>query len=850
MRPLFPLLACVLLAVPALAQQPIPLTADFTAPRTTGYDPAIPTPDEVLGFRIGERHTRPDEVVRYVEAVAAASDRVTMGTYGRSHEGRPLVYAIVTRPGRDLEAARRANLRLSEEPDRVSDAELAALPVVVYMGYSVHGDEASGTEAALLLLYHLAAGQGPAVEEVLEHTVTIIDPLLNPDGRARFVDWVNATRGGSALAPSTDPQDREHNQPWPGGRTNRYLFDLNRDWLPLVHPESRGRMELWHAWRPQLSTDFHEMGGNATYFFQPGVPSRNNPITPEINFVLTARLAEFHAAALDRIGQLYYTRETFDDFYLGKGSTYPDVQGSVGILFEQASSRGLVAETVHGLLDYGTTVRNQFATSLSSLEGAVAMRLDLLRYHRDTYRDAPRVAREAPVRAYVIDAAQYPGRTAAFVDLIRRHRIRAFELARPVEANGERFEPGRAIVVPVDQPQAALIRGTFERFTTFEDSIFYDVSTWTLPLAFGFRYAELAQAPALGAEVTAWPLGGRIHGGRAAYAYLVPWGDAYSPRALFRMQLAGVRVHVMTDPFEAVVAGQRRAFARGTLVVPVMQGDDPELVHRVVAEAVEEDGVEAFAVSTGLSPSGPDLGSRGITVLERPHVAVVAGPGTNPGAVGEIWHLLNERAGMPVSLVDLDRLGSLDLSRYTTIVFARPPGRALEDEALRRLREWVRSGGVLIATEGAIGWAVRAGLADLTARPAPSDTTDWAWAEVADARGAQVIGGSIFEVVLDTTHPLAYGHPERVPVFKQGAQAFDPSGAPGTNVARYAEGDPLLSGYISEPNRARVAGAAAMVAQRQGRGAVVLYDFNPAFRAFWWGSQNLLLNAVFLGRVF
>ncbi|MEM9997364.1 MAG: M14 family zinc carboxypeptidase, partial [Bacteroidota bacterium] len=440
------------LALPVVAQ-PVPLTVPFTAPGTTGYDPAIPTPEQVLGHTLGERHTRPADVVRYFEAVAAASDRVSTLVFGQTYEGRRLVVAHVGRPDHvaDLARVQAANRQLSDDPASVSDADLDALPVVAYMGYGVHGNEASTTEAGVLLLYHLAAGQGPAVDAILDDALVLIDPMLNPDGRDRFVDWVNGQRGGVA---TRDLQDREHNEPWPNGRTNHYLFDLNRDWLPLQHVESRARMDLWHGWRPQLSTDYHEMGRNATYFFQPGVPSRTNPNTPALNQALTQQIGEFHARALDRVGQLYYAGESFDDYYYGKGSTYPDVNGSVGILFEQASSRALTTETVNGPLDYGTTIRNQFATSLSSLEAAVTLRDDLLRHQRDFYAGAVAFARDADVQGYVVATEPYPTRAAALQQVLQQHRIRVHDLAQPVTVDGERFEPGAAFVVPVAQPQA------------------------------------------------------------------------------------------------------------------------------------------------------------------------------------------------------------------------------------------------------------------------------------------------------------------------------------------------------------------------------------------------------------
>ena len=346
--------------------QQLPLAIPFSVDGVL-YDENIPTPESVLGHRIGDRHTRPHQIVEYFEAVAAASDRVSLSTYGYTYEGRPLIAAAVTNPSNQsrLEALRDANLRLSEDALAVSDEALEDMPVIAQFHYTVHGNEASGSEAAILLLYHLAAGDGAAVRAVLDNSIVVIDPCINPDGRDRFVDWVNGnrSRGGNP-----DPQDREHHEPWPEGRTNHYWFDLNRDWLPAQLVESQARLELFHSWRPHVLLDAHEMGSDQTFFFQPGVPERTNPNTPVPSQNLTDRLARYTARALDRIGSLYFTREHYDDFYYGKGSTYPDVNGSIGILFEQASSRALVRSTDDGDLSLAFGVRNQLAASLQEVE--------------------------------------------------------------------------------------------------------------------------------------------------------------------------------------------------------------------------------------------------------------------------------------------------------------------------------------------------------------------------------------------------------------------------------------------------------------------------------------------------
>jgi hypothetical protein len=836
--------------------QQLPLDLPVPLQGVTGYDAAVPRPEEVIHHRIGTRHTRPAQLVEYVRAVADVSDRVTFGRHGLTHQGRPLVHAIVTSPAnhRRLEEIRAHNLRLSDAPGAVTDAEIAAMPTIAYMGYSVHGNEASGSEAALLLLYHLAAGNGAAVEAVLEHAVVIIDPSLNPDGRARFVEWVNHNRG---RVPTDDPQDREHNSPWPGGRTNHYLFDLNRDWLPASQPESRGRLELFHSWRPQLHTDYHEMGGAATYFFQPGEPSRDHPNTPRSTIELTGEVAEYHARALDRIGALYYTREQFDDFYYGKGSTYPDVNGAVGILFEQASSRGLLAETPFGTLTYPYTIRNQLLASLSTLEAAVELRERLLRHQRDFYAGAPAFARAAPVAAYVWSL--YPDRTRAqeLAALLRRHRIRVHELGRAVEVDGRRFEPGQALIVPVDQPQARLIQGMMERRTEFQDSIFYDVSSWTLPLAYGLDYAEVRgrASPLLGPELGPTALdGGGVIGGDASYAYVMDWNHYYAPRALYRLLEAGSRPLLATSPFQALVAGQPREFDRGSVIVPVAARDASPLrtadsVQALVRRLATEDHVIFHTLATGLTPAGPDLGSPSAFVLTTPRVALLAGPGTASYEVGAAWHLLDQRMGIPVSLLDVDRVRSADLGRYDVVIAAGYRG-GLGDPGEASLRDWVRGGGTLVITGSSAAWAARSEWVRVTATAVPADTAqDVPYAELRARAGAQAMGGAIFGADLDTTHPLAFGLPARLPVFRDHGTFLAPVMRPGAVVARYAD-RPLLSGYISARNLAALAGTPAIVAEREGRGRVIVIADDPAFRAFWHGTERLLLNAIFFGRQF
>ena len=846
------LAAC--LAVPAGAQD-LPLPMDTPLPGTESYDDAIPTPQEVIGHQIGTRHTRPAQVVDYFQAVAEASDRVALRSHGRTYEGRRLIHAIVTDPTNhnNLEQIRQANRQTVLQPGQVSDADLENRPAVVLQGYSIHGDEASGTEAALLFLYHMAAGNGPSVEAALENAVTLVDPMFNPDGRDRFVDWANGNRGGT---PTADPQDREHNQPWPGGRTNHYWFDLNRDWLPVQHPSSQGRIDYFHDWKPQVLTDFHEMGSEATYFFQPGVPSRTNPNTPPINQELTGRIAERHASYLEQIGSLFYTRESFDDFYYGKGSTYPDINGSIGILFEQASSRALKRETSKGEMSYAFTVRNQFLTSLSTMRAVVEMRTDLLEYQRDFMANRDEALQDTETEAFVVDETSQPTRARALAQVLDRHDVQMFELDETVEANGHTFSSGEAYTVPLDQPQGRFVKAAMERTSSYPDSIFYDVSTWSLPLAFGVDYAEVSEAPGEGEPLDDVSYqSGEVTGGRSQYTYVMPWGRYFAPRAVQRLHNNDIRPRIMTDPFTARVNGSSQSFDRGAIVIQVQQrGVSPDSVHSVVRRMAEQDYVDVYAVDQGLTPSGPDLGSTGSEILDPPKAAILTGTGGGSrygGAssynAGEVWHLLSERMNVPVSLLDISDVSYADLDRYNTMILA---GGDYDDLPTEKVTEWVESGGTLIGIEDGVEWPIENELVDLEDRSVDVDSLvrEKDYADLPEAYGAQGIGGSIFEANLDNTHPVAYGYDETVPVFRVGTGFYDPSEEPGASVATYDE-TPRLSGYLSDDQEEVAAGAASIEAHEMGGGQVILFMDNPNFRAFWYGTNGLFLNAVHFGQV-
>ena len=845
MRALYLLL--VLAATPVVAA---PLS--YYLPREANYDPSVPTPEDVLGTEVGEWHVRHDQVVAYARAVAAASDRVTVEETGRTHEDRPVLLVTVTSPANQADIATIRD-RHAALADPASGETGDGLPAVVWFCYSVHGNEPSGANSGLLTLYHLAACTDPEVVSLLESTVVLIDPAVNPDGLSRFAQWANMHKG---KVPVADPATREHREDWPSGRTNHYWFDLNRDWMLLTHPESRARIGTYHAWMPNVLIDFHEMGTNSTYFFQPGVPARRNPITPEENVRLTERIAAYHAAEFDGEGDLYYSEEDFDDFYYGKGSTYPDANGAIGILFEQASSRGHVQDTVNGLLTFPYTIRNQFRTAQSTLRAMADMGPELNAYLARFHREAARAGTSDPVGAYVFGDAHDPMRTYLMADILLRHGVRLHNLSRDVTRGGNEFLAGLAYAVPTDQPAYSLVRAFFEEPKVFADSLFYDVSAWTFPHAFNLPFAAMDRG-VVGREVeTLLRPEEAPPTAPGAYAYVLEWDDYYAPRSAYRLLAAGARVRVAAEPFTGVTPSGEVAFGRGSLVVPAGIQPPGLDLEPLLRRAAVDDGVRVHALTGGLTPAGIDVGSPSMKPLTKPVPLLVVGHGVSSYEAGEVWHLLDARMRIPVTQVDTDRLGGVDLEPYTHVILVDGNYGRLDSTVVAKVKDWVRGGGTLIAQKDAIRWADRNGLVDVefVEDPEEDDEDEEPAARRPYAgrdadRGAKVTGGVILETRIDTTHPLAYGYTrDRLPVFRNSNLYLKHTDDVYDDVAVYTA-DPLLAGYIHPENLARARNSVSIATRSLGRGHIALFTDDMAFRGFWYGTSRALLNALLFGDV-
>jgi hypothetical protein len=836
----------LLLAIPQISvcQK---VTLDYYIPAGTQLNSSIPTPQSIIGHEVGEWHVSHDKLVNYMYALDKASDRISLEVTGNTYEGRQLLLLTITSPKnhQNLENIRQQHLQLSD-PAKSASLDVKSMPVVFYLGCSIHGNEPSGANAGLLGAYYFAAAQGPEIEKYLDNTIILFDPSFNPDGLHRFSSWVNSRK---SMSVSADPNDTEHNEPWPGGRTNHYWFDLNRDWLVAQLPESQARIKQFQRWKPNLLTDHHEQGTNATFFFMPGVPSRVHPLTPPKNQELTRKLGDFHAKALDQIGSLYFTQEGYDDFYYGKGSTFPDAQGAVGILFEQASSRGHAQESANGVLKFPFTIRNQFTTMLSSLKGINELREEFLTYQRDFYKSGIADAAKDPVKAYIVGSSKDKAKTFHFAELMLRQNVEFYKVPSNQVINGKSFEQDAAYIVPCNQAQYRLVKSIFEKRIKFDDSLFYDISSWTLPLAFGLDYEELKAPAAQGERVTALQMPkGRIVGDAATYAYVFDSYGYYVPRALYRLASLGIRVKVSNEAF---YHSSGKKFERGSIMVPLENQEvTAERISSYMKEIAEQDGIDIYAANTGLDYRGVSLGSSSFTVLQKPTIALIVDGGVSAIDAGEMWHLFDTRYKIPVTLLPIQVLNTASIQKYTTIIF--PPGNfnGINDAGKEKLRLWTQAGGVIIGFENALTWLNGAGLGKFEMKK-DDDKKETAktrpYADIQEATGAQETSGAIFEADADLTNPLLFGYTStKIPVFKGNNVFLEKGKGAYANPLTYGTA-PLVSGYISKPNYEKLKNTSVIGVSTLGRGRVIGFTEGMTFRAFWYGTNKMLMNAIFYG---
>ncbi len=844
-------------------------------PTDVSYDPSIPTPEEFLGRPLGSAPVRHHELVSYIETIAGLSDRLTVEVAGYSHERRPILFVIASSPENHsrLDEIKARHVALTEP--EIEQEILPEMPVVTWLNYGVHGAESSGMDAALPTIYYLAAAQGTKVDALLAQSVLLVTAVFNPDGHANRIAWLDTF--GSQIA-NADPNHIEHDYDGRLARTNHYGFDLNRQWMSVTQPEARAWMTKWHEWRPNVSVDYHEMNSEQTYYFAPGVAGRTHPLIPQEGMQLISKVVEPAEQFMDSEARLYFHGDRYDHFFLGKGAAFPLVNGGIGILHEASSARGIELETSNGLRTYRENVRKHFRTSIANAEGAMARRSELLNYQRDFYESAADEARNHSVKAYLFAAPDDEARMYHFVDLLNFHRIKVYNLAREITEGGITFRPGQAMILPLDQAQHRLIRSMFETMTEFQDPKFYDVSTWTLPLAFGLEYVALADrrlnSNLIGSEVSLqMPVADTPD--QATYSYAFEWSGYYAPRALNRILDAGILARVAPRSLVVQTTHGSQELARGSIVISF---DRQELsrndIHAIMVEIAKKDGIPVHAVTSGRSvigTAGPDLGGQFFKPLSKPEVLLVVGREMDWYNAGEIWHLLDQRMMMSVTLRDRSRLRGSHLDRYTHLIFAGGNFDSYAPEYADRIRQWVNDGGTIIGIRQGADW-VRTNVLDyvepllvggvpvesevisesghdpLTDEGSEVERYSYADKEALDA--VDVIGGAIFSGDLDITHPLGYGYSRRdVSLAKNTKIPMERPLNPYATVIEYRT-PALRSGYVSAENEAALEGTAALIADRLGEGSVILFADDPNFRGIWYGTNKLFLNALFFSKAF
>jgi hypothetical protein len=862
------LLFATLVQVPAPTQELMPGTT---------YDPSVPTLEAVVGHDFRSEITGPADIVRYFEALAAAApDRTELVRYAESWEGRPLVALVIGSPERisRLDAVK-ADLQRFAGVEGLSDddvdALVAELPVVTALMHGVHGNEISSNGAAMAEAYHLlAATNDAAVDLILSESLVIIDPAENPDGRARFVQHTTMSR---ARWPNQESYSAEHDEPWPGGRVNHYLFDLNRDLFIQSQPETRGKVRLFLDYRPHIVADLHEMGGNSTYFFPPTAPPEN-PWYGERQIALMDVFGRANAEVFDRRGFSYFNRDVYDAFYPGYVDMWPMNHGALGMTYEQASARALVLRKDDGdVLTYGDGVLHHFTAAITTAETAARNRERILRDYLAFRREGIELGRDGPAE-YVIHSAHDPAMAARLARMLVRNGIEVHEASGPVTVDDRELPVTGTFLVPMDQPahrfarnlldahvpmDEAFVQRQIERRARREGDEIYDLTAWSQSLLWDVEVLTADRAtggagPLVSADA---PDPVRSALPEAVVGYLMPWGTA-TAGAVVEALREGIRVRAAGEGF--TLGG--RAYGVGTAIVRVAE-NGPEL-RAELGRIASEHGAEVVPIDDSYVSEGTSLGANSVRALRSPRVLLVYDAPGSTYSVGWARYILEQRYAQPTVAVRASALGSADLAAFDVIVFpsgnyGSEVGEGLVDE----LRSWMSGGGTLITMANSTTWATRAGLLSTSAerrggRPAGTDPDEDDTPEqpieyleqiVPADESPESVPGAILQVLLDDDHWLASGTDGAIGALVEGSRIFSPLTLDeGSNVGRYAELDALvLSGIVWEEARPQLANKAFLMHEPTGRGQIIAFAEDPNYRAYAEATQLLFINAVVLG---
>ncbi|WP_142682976.1 M14 family metallopeptidase [Chitinophaga polysaccharea] len=820
----------------------------------------VPTPDQFLGYPLGTQFTPHYKVVDYFKQVAATAKNVKLEQYGTTYEGRPLLMAIVASPenaGR-LEEIRQHSLDMSNAKGNSAGNQ----PVIVWLSYNVHGNEAVSTEASMKALYELVNNGNAQTQQWLKNTVVIIDPCLNPDGRERYVSFYNNTR---SVTPNVNRWSREHNEPWPGGRANHYYFDLNRDWAWQTQKESQQRVAKYNEWMPQLHVDFHEQEIEAPYYFAPAAEPFHDAITPWQR-QLQVLIGKNNAKYFDEQGWLYFTKERFDLFYPSYGDTYPMYNGAIGMTYEQGGSgrAGVAVLKRDGdTLTLTDRIAHHFATSMSTVEVASQQAAKILSEYAQ-YFEAAQKTPQGGYKSYVVKAGGNTEKLNTLAELLRKNNISVGFGASTGSASGFNYFTGKTETFTIDkedlvinayQPHSNMLRVLFEPVSRLTDSVTYDITAWALPYAYGLTSYAVKQpltpvtdAPAARNNT---PLSAQ-----KPYAYLAKWNSLRDVKFLSSLLQNDIKVRFTETPFTA----GGKDYPAGTLVITrsgnTAKGDQFD---RFITMQANHFKISLDAVTTGFVDKGMDFGSDKIRFIRKPEVTLLAGRGISSLGMGEIWHFFEQQLDFPITVVDERNVEDINWDQTDVLILADGDYKIFEDKAATdKLKEWVNNGGKLIALESA---AVQVAGADWGIKLKKEEEKDKEAKEKAAAARPyealkpyanreresikQFIPGAIYKVQLDTTHPLAFGYPAFYYTLKQDAHLYEFIENGGWNVGVLKK-DSYLAGFVGASTRQQLKDGLLFGVKEIGSGSVIILADNPLFRSFWENGKLLFSNAVFL----
>ncbi|MBI4548501.1 MAG: hypothetical protein HY707_10995 [Ignavibacteriae bacterium] len=842
----------------------------------------VPTPKAVLGYELGEKFSSHANIEKYILTLRdAARNRVRVFAYGETYEGRTLYLVVFSSP-ENLNRLNeiRSNIHKLADPRTITDTQaerlINTMPAAVWLSYGVHGNEASSPEAALNVIYQLASRDDEQTRTLLQQLVIIIDPLLNPDGHERYVNY-QITRSG--ITAREDKNAVEHHEDWPSGRTNHYYFDLNRDWAWLTQRESHARIKAYREWLPQVHVDFHEMSYTSSYFFFPAFKPINKNF-PQSTIAWGEIYGKANAAAFDTMGWSYWSGESFDLFYPGYGDSWPSLNGAIGMTYEQAGQVGVrIKRADETTLTLKDRLEHHTTTSFATLKATADYREKRLRDFYRFFKDAIEEGKTEQIRTFIVHPGKDPARAARMISLLQQQGVEVLQAQKEFTIDGlsgyvskkwpSKTFPSGSYIVELDQPAKRLIMALMEQEPALSDTFFYDISTWALPIAYGVETYWTGKSPSVPTKKVSDIMipEGKILNGKASYAYLIKWDANDALRALIWLLQNDCKAQVAMKEFTL----NKERFGRGTIIVPVHRNKDD--IHDRMQELAQRFHLTMYSAHSGFTESGINLGSDRAVMLKKPKVAVVTNAPVSPEAFGAIWALFDQQYSLEFVPMKLVQLRNTDLHDYTAIIFTDDNAEGggyksqLDSIAIQKIKTWIAGGGTFIGIEGgaAFASASKGKIASVKIKEKKKDEEDKeAKKDTAKAgrlteeelekrmtveekerkRRLESIPGTMLRVKLDNSHPLGFGYDTTIIVLKTTKTIFELT-EKGYNVGIYTK-SPRFSGYISKENEKKVEETPFLIHEQLGSGNIILFADDPNFRLFWDGLNKLFLNSILL----